>query len=259
MNIIDSHAHLSDPELIGQADEILARAKAASVQKIVNICTGEMSLAKGLELAKRAKGMVFNAAATPPHTVETEGESFFPFVEEAARGGDLIAIGETGLDYYYQHSPRETQIKFLIRYFSLAIETNLPIIIHCRDAFLDLFTLADEHYKGRPLLLHCFTGTNEEAKEAVKRGWMISISGIATFKKSEGLREAIRSIPLENLFVETDAPYLAPQSKRGKQNEPSFIVETLETMARVKGVSLEEIAAATTENASHFFSFPKDI
>lgn len=195
MLITDSHAHLCDPELVSQADAIIERAKQASVFRIVNICTDEESLKAGLDLAKRSKG-IFNAAATPPHTVETEGNSFFPQVEKAAKEGLLIAIGETGLDYFYDRSPRDLQKEFLLRYFALAKECALPVIIHCRDAFPDLFQFADEHYANSPLLLHCFTGTLEEAEEAVKRGWKISISGIVTFKKSDSLRDAVRSIPI---------------------------------------------------------------
>ncbi len=260
MIITDSHAHLTSPTLILKTEELLLRAKEASVARIVNICTGEESLAGGLLLAKRYRKediAIFNAAATTPHDVQEEGEAFFPTVVRAAEGGDLIAIGETGLDYYYEHSPKALQQEFLIRYFALAKECSLPIIIHCRDAFHDLFTLADKHYSDRPLLLHCFTGSLEDAKEGVLRGWKISMSGIITFKKSQDLRDAISSIPLEHLLVETDAPFLAPLSKRGQENEPAFILETLRLMAELKGISLEEMAAATTQNANQFFSFTK--
>lgn len=255
--IVDTHAHLSGKDLSGKADALIARAQAASVQKIVNICTDEESLKTGLDLAERFEG-IFNVAATTPHDVEKEGESFFPQVERAAKDGRLIAIGETGLDYFYEHSPKELQQEYLIRYFALARKYALPVVIHCRDAFHDLFRLADEHYKGR-LLLHCFTGTKEEAEEGVKRGWLISMSGIVTYKKSEALREAVRIVPIENIVVETDCPYLAPQSKRGQVNEPAFIVETLQVVAALKGVTLEKMAAATAQNAVQFFSFPKDL
>lgn len=258
MIIIDTHAHLTSKELVSKAEEIILRAQAASVTRIVNICTDEASLEAGLKLAERFP-RVFNAAATTPHDVAKEGASFFPKVERAAKEGRLIAIGETGLDYFYEHSPRALQQEYTIRYFALASDYNLPVIIHCRDAFADLFSLADQHYKGRPLLLHCFTGTREEAEEGVKRGWKISMSGIVTYKKSESLRDAARIIPIDNLVVETDSPYLAPQTKRGKENEPAFVVETLEVLASLKGVPIEKMAEATTRNASQFFSFPKDV
>jgi len=257
MIITDSHAHLTSTALLPQVDQILEHAKVASVCRIVNICTDEQTLLDGLTLAARTN-LVFNAAATTPHDVAKEGASFFPFVEKAAKEKKLVAIGETGLDYFYEHSPREQQQEYLIRYFALAQDTGLPLIIHCRDAFSDLFRLADAHYKG-PLLLHCFTGTQEEAKEGIARGWKISMSGILTYKKSQELRDVAVIIPNENLFIETDAPFLAPQSKRGQQNQPAFIVETLQTLADLKKVSLQEMATITTENAMQFFSFPKDI
>lgn len=166
-----------------------------------------------------------------------------------------MALGETGLDYYYEHSPKELQKKFLIQYFHLAIQTGLPVIFHCRDAFSDLFMLGDAEYKGKPALVHCFTGTVEEAKAALDRGWSISFSGIITFKKSEALREVVKYVPLSKMLIETDAPYLAPQSKRGSLNESSFLSETAQMIAELKQVSLETVAKATSENACAFFSF----
>lgn len=255
---IDSHAHLTVPSVVDHVEEILQRAQQIDVKAIVNICIDPASLEKGLHLAKRHP-WIFNAAATTPHDVEKEGELFFPIVEEKARQGQLIAIGETGLDYHYLHSPVEKQKEYLIKYLSLAAETKLPVIFHCRDAFKDLFELTDHYYAGKPAVLHCFTGTLEEAKGCLERGWFISMSGIITFKKSELLREVAAYVPLERLFIETDTPYLAPQSKRGKSNEPSYIDETARVLAQVKGAYIEEVAEATTSNAAQFFSFPKHI
>lgn len=254
MLFVDSHAHLTSEKVVSQVEEILQRAKDHKVGKIVNICTDEASLEKGLVLAKR-HSWVYNAAATTPHDVEKEGESFFPIVEKHA--SSLVAIGETGLDYYYEHSNRKKQTEFLVRYFALAVQEDLPVIFHCRDAFDDLFALADAHYKGRPAVLHCFTGTKEEAKRCLDRGWFVSFSGIVTFKKSEALREAVRLVPLDRMLIETDTPYLAPESKRGKLNEPSYVVETAERIAKEKGISLEEVARASSKNASQFFNFPE--
>ena len=253
---IDSHAHLTVPSIVDQAEEILERADQKQVSKIVNICIDSSSLGQGLLLSQRHP-WVYNAAATTPHDVAREGDAFFPVVREAAKKGQLVAIGETGLDYHYEHSPRDKQKEFLIQYFALAIEAKLPVIFHCRDAFEDLFALADSYYKGQPAVLHCFTGTLDEAKKCLNRDWYISMSGIVTFKKSERLREIAAYVPLDRLLIETDTPYLAPQSKRGKQNEPSYIDETAKVLAEVKKVGLEELALATSENAESFFSFPK--
>lgn len=250
---IDSHAHLTSSEILPDVKEVLARAQAANVTKIINICTDQLTLEKGLELSEQYD-WVYNTAATTPHDVEKEGESFFPIVEKCAKEKKLVAIGETGLDYHYEHSPKKMQQKFLERYLQLALDCNLPVVIHCRDAFPDLFSIADATYKKEALLLHCFTGTLEEAKEALKRGWSISFSGIVTFKKSESLREVARYLPLDRILIETDAPYLAPQSQRGKKNEPAFLPETAAVVASLRNIPLPAFAAATTHNTARFFS-----
>lgn len=254
--MIDTHAHLTSEAILPHVEEVLERAKKAGVEKIVNICTDEKSLAAGLLLSDKFP-WVFNSAATTPHDVESEGESFFPIVETCAQEGKLIAIGETGLDYHYEHSNRKEQQAFLLRYFALALQRKLPVIFHCRDAFADLFAMADAEYREAPAVLHCFTGTVADARGVLDRGWFLSISGIVTFKKSDLLREVAKYVPLDRLLMETDAPYLAPQSHRGKLNEPTFLQETASVLAQVKGVPLEEVVRATAENAHSFFSFTK--
>lgn len=255
---VDTHAHLTSPQVADKLDEMLKRAELHRIGKIVNICTDEHTLREGLALAKRQpRKWIFTAAATTPHDVDKEGESFFPLVEEAAKSGALVAIGETGLDYFYEHSPRALQKEFLLRYFALAQAVQLPVIFHCRDAFEDLFPLADVHYAQQPAVLHCFTGTLEEARGVLDRGWYLSISGIATYKKSEDLRQVVKYVPLDRLFLETDTPYLAPQGRRGEMNEPSFLIETAELIASLKGVKLEALGEITAQNAEQFFSFSK--
>jgi TatD DNase family protein len=251
MKFFDSHAHLTSPQ-ISHVKEMLERARAAAVSHIINICTDIPTLEQGLELSK-TEPRIYNAAATTPHDVEKEAAIFFPLVQQMAKEKKLIAIGETGLDYYYEHSDRALQKAELIRYFHLGLETNLPIIIHCRDAFSDLFDIADSEYRDAPLLLHCFTGTKEEAKKALDRNWSISFSGIITFKKSESIREALKEVPLSHILVETDTPYLAPQSKRGMPNEPSFLPETVAALAAIKGISIEDMAKRSFENTVLFF------
>ncbi len=251
---LDSHAHISSDALFEKVDDLRKRALVAGVEGIVNICTDEKSLERGI-LMKGGSPEVVLTASTTPHDVEKEGESFFPKVEEAAKKGLLQAIGETGLDYYYEHSPRELQKKYLVKYFGLAKEVNLPVVFHCRDAFSDLFSIAKAEYPKKTALLHCFTGTLEEAKKVLDFGWYISFSGIITFKRSHELREVVKYVPLERMMIETDSPYLAPQSKRGKENEPSFITETAALVAELKGVSVQEVAKQTKVNARSFFSF----
>ena len=248
MHFFDSHAHLTSPEVLPCLTEVLERAKQAGVSHILNICTCRETLRQGLLL----KEGIANAGATTPHDVEIMGEEDFPYFEQAAP--QLVAIGETGLDYYNASSDRAIQKKFLIRYLHLAAKIQKPVIFHCREAFEDLFAIVDGEYpKGAPAILHCFTGTLKEAEEVWKRGWHLSLSGIVTFKKSESLREIAREAPLEQLLIETDTPYLAPQSKRGVQNEPAFIRETALYIAKEKGVSIEEIAHITRQNAMKLF------
>lgn len=256
-NYIDSHAHLTSPAVFDHVDVLLDRAKQAGVCKIVNICTNAETLEKGVALHQRVP-WVFNTAATTPHDVDQEGDLVFPLVEAAAHAGNLVAIGETGLDYYYTHSKPETQKKFLIQYLHLALQCKLPVVIHCREAFADFFEILDAEYTQggahAPGVLHCFTGTIEEAKQVIERGWYLSLSGIVTFKKSVELHEVAKRVPLDQLLIETDTPYLAPQSHRGKSNEPSYIIETAAHIAALKGISSSEVAATTLSNAERLFA-----
>ena len=249
--MIDSHAHLTSPQVLPDVDQVVERAKAGGVDVMINICTDEASLKEGLKLAKRHTG-IYNTAATIPHDVEEDGQHFFPIVKQHVK--ELVAIGETGLDYFYEHSPKKKQLDFLSRYFELAVKVDLPIIFHCREAFEDLFAMADEQYKDRKAILHCFTGSIEEARRCLDRGWLISFSGIITFKKSEILRDVAKFVPLDRMLVETDAPYLAPQGMRGKQNEPAFMKETVEKIAELKGCTKQEVEKATSDNAVQFFA-----
>lgn len=257
MSLTDSHAHITSDAVFGQAAELLERAKSAGITQIVNICTDAPTLEKGLALAQQYP-WVYNAGATTPHDVEKEGEQLFPLFEKHAKSGAFVAVGETGLDYFHDHSPRELQKTFLKRYLKLARECRLPVIIHCRDAFQDLFDILDLHYtiEGRhaPGVLHCFTGTAEEAQEVIKRGFYLSLSGIVTFKKSGALKEVAANIPLDKLLIETDTPYLAPQSHRGHTNEPSFLPETARLIAELRGITLEALAKATSDNAKRLFN-----
>lgn len=252
MDFFDSHAHLSSPQIYPQVEDVLNRALEKSVTGIVNICTDQDTLEKGLLIAKEHEG-IFNAGATTPHDVEKEGEAFFPLFKKHAK--DFVAIGETGLDYHYEHSPKELQKKFLKKYLHLAWDLHLPVIFHCREAFADLFAICDAECGGKSFnaVLHCFTGTLKEAEECLKRGWMISFSGIVTYKKSESLREVAKETPIDHVLIETDSPYLAPQKNRGKQNEPSFIYETAEVIAKEKGLEVVEVALQTRKNAVDVF------
>lgn len=246
--IIDSHAHLCFKEL--DAPALLERALEAGISKIINICTEPDELLRGIELKKRYP-WIYNVGSTTPHDVAKDGEAHFDFF--ASHTQDLVAIGETGLDYHYEHSNRALQKAFLRRYLQLAKRAQLPVVIHCRDAFSDFFKILDEEYAG-PGVLHCFTGNMAEAKQVLERGWYLSLSGIVTFKKSFELQEVAKMVPLEQLLIETDTPYLAPTPYRGKPNEPAYIVETAKFIADLKGVSFESVVNQTAENTSCVFS-----
>ncbi len=255
MHIIDSHAHL------GAIDEdaleaLLQRASQASVHTIVNIATNVATLQKGQTLLAHQDPKIYLAAATTPHDVAKEGASFFPLVEEAARQKTLIAIGETGLDYHYEHSPKETQIFYFRKYLALAQEVSLPVIIHCRNAFQDLFAIIQEIGANIPILIHCFTGTKEEAQKALHLGCYLSLSGIVTFAKSKELQEIASFIPMDRFLIETDTPYLAPMPYRGKSNEPSYIIETARMIAALRNISVDEVIEVTSRNTKRFFHVP---
>lgn len=247
---VDTHAHLTGDEIFPHVEDVIERAKLADVTKIINICTDLTTLYRGLELVKRHP-FVYNAAAIHPHDVDQSGETDFPKIAELAKANQLIAIGETGLDYHYTHSSKEMQKKCLLAYAKLAQELNLPLIIHCREAFHDLFSFLDFDYNK--VILHCFTGTQDEADEVVRRNWYISFSGVVTFKKSEELRKIAASVPQKLLLIETDAPFLAPHPLRGKPNEPSYLPMTAKVVADARGISVEALAQATEENAVKLF------
>lgn len=253
----DSHAHLCHEQIYPLVDSVAERSQTQGVANILNICTNVDTLHKGLAL-KEKYPWIYTAAATTPHDAEKEGEAVFPTIAHHARNGELNAIGETGLDYHYYQETAEVQQHFLRRYFRLALECKLPVVIHCRDAFADFFKILDEEYmlngKHAPGVLHCFTGTLAEAMEVIKRGWFVSFSGIITFKKSFELREVVKHVPLEQLLIETDAPYLAPQSWRGKLNEPGYLPETAAAVAAAKGLSEEKVALETAANAFRFLN-----
>ena len=245
--LIDSHAHLTFEGL--DAIPLLERAKKAGVNKIINICTTPDELKRGIEL-KKVYPWIYNVASTTPHDVEKDGAKDFAFFAEHAH--ELVAIGETGLDYHYEHSDKKIQRQFLKRYFQLATQVGLPVVIHCREAFADFFQIWDDSFEGSGVL-HCFTGNREEAMGVIERGFYLSISGIVTFKKSFELQEVAKMLPLDRLLIETDTPYLSPMPYRGKPNEPAYLVETAKFIADLRGISFQELAEATAKNASQLF------
>jgi TatD DNase family protein len=253
--LIDSHCHLDFPDYAGKVDEVLARARSAGVGVCVSIGT-ELKRFPGVKAVAEAHADVWCSVGVHPHESEKELlDDEAALVAEAAHP-KVVGIGETGLDYYYEHSPRQPQQANFRSHIAAARRTKLPVIVHTRDAEDDTIAiLREEMAKGAFTgLIHCFTGTQKLADAALELGMYISVSGIATFKNSIALREVIKNIPLDHLLVETDAPYLAPVPHRGKTNEPAFVVHTAAMLAQLKGVGKDELAAATTENFFRLFS-----
>jgi len=253
--LVDSHCHLDFPDYAGKVDEVLVRAKAAGVGVCVSIGT-ELKRFPGVKAVAEAHDNVWCSVGVHPHESEKELlDDEAALVAEAAHP-KVVGIGETGLDYYYEHSPRDPQRKNFRSHIAAARRTGLPVIVHTRDADDDTIEiLRDEMGKGAFTgLIHCFTGTQRLADASLELGLSISVSGIATFKNSQALRDVIKTVPLDRLLVETDAPFLAPVPHRGKTNEPAFVVHTANMLADLKGVSPDELAKTTTDNFFRLFS-----
>ena len=253
--LVDSHCHLDFPDYAGNVDAVVARAEAAGVGVCLSIGT-ELKRFPDVRAVAEKFPHVWCSVGVHPHESEKELlDDEAALVAEAAHP-KVAAIGETGLDYYYEHSPRAPQQKNFRSHIAAARKLGLPVIVHTRDADDDTIAiLEDEMGKGAFTgVIHCFTGTQRLADASLALGLYISVSGIATFKNSGALRDVIKSVPLEKLLVETDAPFLAPVPHRGKTNEPAFVVHTAKMLAELKGVSEEDLAAITTDNFFRLFS-----
>lgn len=257
--LYDTHAHLTCETLLPQADRLVEEALQAGVLRILVIATDSTSLKEGCKLQQRWPDVVRVAAARTPHDIFEGDEAFYQEVLDAALTGQLVAIGETGLDLYNAETPLSMQQMWMRRYLKLAQETKLPVVLHCRNAFKELFAILDEVYQeedggyGKGGVLHCFTGNTAEAHEVIKRGFYLSLSGILTYKKSEELRLTAKELPLSQLLIETDSPYLAPQSHRGKVNCPAYVAETALYLAQVHGIPNSEVQRITSANALKLF------
>jgi TatD DNase family protein len=253
--LIDSHCHLDFPELTADEAGVLARAKTAGVGGMLTIGTRLDQFERVRAIAERHDN-IWCSVGVHPHEAQDEGQRAPDRLIEATKHPKVVGIGETGLDFHYDHSPRDQQIESFRTHIDAARQTGLPLIVHTRNADSETGDiLEDEYGKGAfPGLIHCFSSGPEVARRALALGFYISISGIVTFKAAEELRTIVRDLPLDRLLVETDAPYLAPIPKRGKTNEPAFVAHTAAKVAELKGVSLAELEAATTENFFKLFA-----
>ena len=259
---VDSHAHLDGKQFDTDREQVIARARETGVQTIVAIGNGDgpAQVDCGIQLAEKYD-FIYATLGIHPHEARLADENAYQNMERLARHDKVIAWGEIGLDYFYDHSARDVQKKVFTRQMELAATAKLPIVIHCRpsegseNAWEDCFELMQKHWAAKGLggILHCFTGTWAQAQRALDMGFMISFAGNVTFPKAHQIRDAALEVPLERMLIETDSPYLAPVPNRGKRNEPAFVKETARKLGELRGLTMEEVGQQTTRNFYNFF------
>ncbi len=256
MELIDSHAHIDFPQFAEDRDAMLSRARAAGVATLLAIGSGPgpEKLDCAIPFAEQ-HDWIYATVGVHPHEAKDVTSQHLEELSTLAKHPRVIAWGEIGLDYFYDHSPREVQQRVFREQMEQADQARLPIIIHCRDAWTDCLDMLEKHWRPTDLggILHCFTSTLEDARRGIEMGFLISFAGNSTFPKAQNLRDVAKELPLENILIETDSPYLAPQPYRGKRNEPAYVAEVARILATVRNCSPEEIAAATTGNFRRFF------
>ena len=249
--LIDSHCHLDSPQFDADREAVIERALAAGVETMVAIGTGDgpPDLEAGIRLADRYPSF-YATVGVHPHEASKATAETYRHLAELLRHPKVVALGEIGLDYHYDHSPREVQRDVFAEQMRVARDARKPIVIHTREAWEDTLALIEQHWApgGLPGIMHCFSGGPAEAERSLALGFYLSFGGIVTFPKALEVQEAARRAPADRILVETDAPYLAPVPRRGKRNEPAFVVDTARKLADLRGVTLEALAAATTEN-----------
>lgn len=252
--LVDSHCHLDFPELSEDLDGVITRARNAGIGQFVTIGT-KLSKVDGVLAIARARPEVSCTIGIHPHHVAKEERATVERLVALAQDPEVVGIGESGLDYFYDNSPREQQRDSFAVHIRAAREAGLPLVVHTRDADDDTAEILESEYRDGPFtgVLHCFSAGPGLARRGLDIGFYVSLSGILTFPKSDALRETVRTVPLDRLLVETDSPYLAPKPWRGKRNQPAYMVETARVLAAVKGVSPQRIEAATTENFRRLF------
>jgi TatD DNase family protein len=266
--LVDSHAHLDGKQFDSDREQVIARARDAGVCNIVAMGNGDgpAQVDCGIRLAE-GYDFIYATLGIHPHEARLADEAAYQKMARLAKHVKVIAWGEIGLDYYYDHSPRDVQREVFRRQMELASAAKLPIVIHCRpsensdNAWEDCLTLVSRHWAPRGLggILHCFTGNWPQAKRALDMGFMISFAGNLTFPKAQQIRDAALEVPLDRILIETDSPYLAPVPHRGKRNEPAFVVETARKLAELRRLSLEHIGELTTRNFYKFFKLTETI
>ncbi len=251
--MIDSHCHLDQEPLHNNLEDIINRSKAVGLEKILTICTTLDSFDKIKEIVKYDE-IIFGTFGIHPHETKNNKVNSQVIINEIKKNKKIIGVGETGLDFYYNHSEKECQILSLEQHMIAAIELKIPVIIHLRNAENEIMDIFNKYKNYDPkILMHCYTGSAELTKKLLNFNVFFSASGIITFKKSSELRETFKTIPADRLLIETDSPYLAPEPLRGKKNEPSFIQHTAEKLANLKEISYEDLKKITSLNFNRLF------
>ena len=255
--LVDSHAHLDDKKFEGELEAVLERARQAGVGRIVTVGSGIASSEACVRLASEYRGFLYAAVGVHPHEARLFDESAGARLRELAGADGVVAVGETGLDYHYDNSPRETQRRVFACHIELALETGLPLVVHCREAFAECLEIV-RGYEAEGLrgVAHCFSGSAEDARAFLEMGFLISFGGVVTYRNAERVRRVAAGVPLDRTLVETDSPYLAPQGKRGQRNEPAFVTEVAAMLAVLHGVSAQAVASTTTRNAQRLYGIP---
>ncbi|MDI6906868.1 MAG: TatD family hydrolase [Thermoanaerobacterales bacterium] len=251
--LTDTHAHLDDKKFAPDLHEVVRRAQEAGVTTILTVASGLSSASASVALAERFP-FIWAAVGVHPHEAAAAPKDYLSRVADLARHPKVVAVGEIGLDYHYDFSPRPVQREVFQAQMELAHELGRPVIVHSREAGEDTLAILREAGHGRGVM-HCFSGDRAMAGECLDLGYHISFAGVITFPRSEALRQVAASVPLDRLLVETDCPYLAPVPKRGRRNEPAFVVYTARAVAELRGMTLDELAARTTANARALFGF----
>ncbi|NUB07751.1 TatD family deoxyribonuclease [Azospirillum sp. Vi22] len=253
--LVDSHCHLDFPDFAEELDAVVDRARQAGVGRMVTICTYLSRFDRILAVAERYDDVLCSLGVHPHQAAEEIVGVTVERLVELSKHPKVIGLGETGLDYFYDKSPRDVQQECFRRHIRASLETGLPLIVHTRDADDDTMRIVREEAAGQSVngLLHCFSSGRQLAEEALDFGFYISLSGIVTFKKSEDLRAIVKDVPLDRILVETDAPYLAPVPFRGKRNEPAYVAHTAACVAEVKGMDTADMARISTENFFRLF------
>jgi TatD DNase family protein len=251
--MIDSHCHLDHEPLLSDLSNILVRSKKVGIEKLLTISTSFESFSRVKELVKKDE-MIFGTIGIHPHETSTNIITSKQIIENLNENPRIIGIGETGLDFYYNNSEKDRQITSFKEHIEASIESNTPLIVHSRDAEKETFDILNEYKDEKiKILMHCFTGSKEFSNKLMTLNSFFSASGIITFKNSLDLQDTFRSIPIDNILIETDSPFLAPVPKRGKKNEPSFIDFTATKLAEIKNISKEDLVKKTTENFNKLF------